>query len=82
MFGACQKRSCINITINDDEINEDDESFEVTLQHTSDLDDRIIIAPMTAEINIIDDDCKLNIIHSVLYNMDIFNSAKVSVFSY
>ena len=48
------------MTINDDEILEDNEPYEVTLQRTlSDLDNRIILAPMTAEINIIDDDGKL-----------------------
>ena len=51
------------MTINDDEILEDNESYEVTLQRTSsDLDNRIILAPMTAEIDIIDDDSKLHTI--------------------
>ena len=51
------------MTINDDEIPEDSESYEVTLQRTSsDLDNRIILTTMTAEINIIDDDSKLHTI--------------------
>ena len=51
------------MTINDDEILEDNESYEVTLQRTSsDLDNRIILAPTTAEINIIDDDGKLEVV--------------------
>ena len=58
------------MTITDDEILEDNESYEVTLQCTSDLDNRIILAPMIAEINIIDDDSKLhtnNIIYHIWY---------------
>ena len=58
------------MTITDDEILEDNESYEVTLQRTSDLDNRIILAPMIAEINIIDDDSKLhtnNIIYHIWY---------------
>ena len=59
------------MTINDDEIPEDSESYEVTLQRTSsDLDNRIILTTMTAEINIIDDDSKLhtnNIIYHIWY---------------
>ena len=59
------------MTITDDEIPEDNESYEVTLQRTSsDLDNRIILAPMIAEINIIDDDGKLhtnNIIYHIWY---------------
>ena len=62
VFGACQRRSCINMTITDDEILEDNESYEVTLQRTPDLDNRIILAPMIAEINIIDDDGKLEVV--------------------
>ena len=59
------------MTITDDEILEDNESYEVTLQRTSsDLDNRIILTPMTAEVNIIDDDSKLHtnniIIHGVV----------------
>ena len=46
----------MNITVTDDEILEDDESFEMTLEPTPDLDSRIILGPATAEINIIDDD--------------------------
>ena len=58
------------MTITDDDILEDNESYEVTLQRTSDLYNRIILAPMTAEINIIDDDSKLhtnNIIYHIWY---------------
>ena len=59
------------MTITDDEIPEDSESYEVTLQRTSsDLDNGIILTPMTAEINIIDDDSKLhtnNIIYHIWY---------------
>ena len=59
------------MTITDDEILEDNESYEVTLQRTSDLDNRIILAPMTAEINIIDDDGKLEVvIHGMIIHHD------------
>ena len=52
------------MTIINDEILEDNETFEVTLEPNPDLDSRILLAPITAEINIIDDDCKL---YTMLY---------------
>ena len=56
VFGACDKRVCVNLTITNDELLEETEIFEVTLRRTLNLDRRIILAPVTAEINIIDDD--------------------------
>ena len=41
--------------MNDEEL-EKTESFTVTLERTSDLDSRIILAPVNAKININDDD--------------------------
>ena len=64
IINACQRRSCVNMTIINDEILEDNETFEVTLEPNPDLDSRILLAPITAEINIIDDDCKL---YTMLY---------------
>ena len=56
MFGACDRRICVNLTVENDGTLEKTESFEVTLERTPGLDHRILLAPVTAEINIIDDD--------------------------
>ena len=56
VFGACDKRNCVNLTITNDELLEETEIFEVTLERTLNLDSRIILEPVTTEINIIDDD--------------------------
>ena len=55
-FGACETRHCVEVTIvNDDEL-ENTESFVVTLERTSNLDRRIILAPANTRVNINDDD--------------------------
>ena len=46
----------MNLTVENDGTLEETETFEVTLERTPVLDHRIILAPVTAEINIIDDD--------------------------
>ena len=56
MFAQCERRVCANLTVENDGTLEEMESFEVTLERTPGLDHRIILAPVTAEINIIDDD--------------------------
>ena len=56
VFGSCDRRICVNLTVENDVTLEETESFEVTLQRTPDLDERIILTPATAEISIIDDD--------------------------
>ena len=44
------------MSIVDDAILEDDESFDVTLERTPDLDSRITLDPVDAVVEIIDDD--------------------------
>ena len=55
-FSACQNRSCVNITIHDDMIVENVESFTVTLERTPGLDMRITLDQVEAGIEITDDD--------------------------
>ena len=58
MFGACERRRCVNISISDDGIPEQMESFFVTLERTSGLDGRITLNPVEGEIEIIDSNSK------------------------
>ena len=55
-FHACQDTACVSIPIVDDDIAENDESFTVSLERTSDLDSRISLSPDTALVTILDDD--------------------------
>ena len=55
-FLTCQKRACASIQIFDDDITENEESFIVSLERTSDLDSRISLSPNTAVVTILDDD--------------------------
>ena len=45
MFGACDRRICVNLTVEDDGTLEETELFEVTLERTPGLDHRILLAP-------------------------------------
>ena len=56
MFDACQMRSCVNVTIRNDVILENVESFNITLERTSDLDSRITLDPVNGVVEIIDND--------------------------
>ena len=42
MFDACQMRNCVDVTIVDDLILENVESFDLYLERTSDLDSRTL----------------------------------------
>ena len=57
-FAACQRRRCVNVTIENDAVLEDAESFDVTLERTFDLDNRITLDPVDGEIEITDNDSK------------------------
>lgn len=46
----------MNLTIVDDQVLEDIESFNVDLSRTADLDARITLDPITAVVDIIDND--------------------------
>ena len=54
MFDSCETRQCANITIMKDVLVESTESFSVTLERTSDLDNRITLDPNFGEIVITD----------------------------
>ena len=54
-FAECERMSCVNITINEDETLENIESFFVTLERNG-LDSSITLNPTRAEIEIRDDD--------------------------
>ena len=52
MFGICQTRQCVEITIVDDGVLENVESFFVNLESTPGLDSRITLNPTRAEVQI------------------------------
>ena len=56
IFRSCETRVCTNVTIEDDSVAETAESFSVKLNRTDDLDPRITLDPVVAEIEIIDND--------------------------
>ena len=59
MFEACQRRRCVNVTIVDDEVLEREvESFTVTLQRTTGLNNRITLNPVDGVVEITDNDGK------------------------
>ena len=61
MFAACETQRCVNVTIVENIIVESIETFCITLERTPDLDSRITLNPVTEEIEIIDNDCKLTL---------------------
>ena len=56
LFTACQRRSCVNVTIIEDGILENEELFNVTLERTPGLDDRITLDPINGVVQINDND--------------------------
>ena len=58
-FGDCQNRSCINITIVDDMVNEPVESFTYTLEMIPGSNSAICLEPVGGEVTIFDDDGRL-----------------------
>ena len=55
-FGECDSRQCVTITIEDDEVLENVESFFVNLSRSPGLDSRITLNPVIAEVQITDND--------------------------
>ena len=53
-FHACQRESCVNVTIINDDVLEDARSFFITLE-SDNLTSRINLSPNYGEIRIIDD---------------------------
>ena len=65
-FGECATCSCGEVVVRDDLALETEESLEVVLNRTLDLDDRITLSPTAAEIAIVDNDGTYdNHIHSL-----------------
>ena len=60
-FGACERRRCTNVSIVDDAQLEETESLSVTLTRINQLDDRITLNPMDANIIITDNDGKMSL---------------------
>ena len=56
----CERRQCTNVSIVDDEGLENTESFSVLLAETPGLDIRIMLNPVEAEIEIIDNDSEFS----------------------
>ena len=54
IFDSCETRQCTNITIINDMLVENTESFSVTLVRTTELDTRITLDPDIGEIVIND----------------------------
>ena len=52
----CDRRQCVNVTITDDDVVEETEIVEATLERLPDTDDRIILAPAIAKVVVTDDD--------------------------
>ena len=57
-FGVCYKIICVNVPIVDDEIVENDESLELTLERPPGLDSNIILSPADGIVQITEDDGK------------------------
>ena len=55
-FDTCENKTCTLVTIVDDTIPENIESFNVILGEPPGLDDRISLDPVNGECQIIDDD--------------------------
>ena len=58
MFGACESRDCVSVTIVDDLVDELEEFFRATLERTNGLDNRITLNPVDGQIEITDNDGK------------------------
>ena len=56
MFAACQMRSCVNVTVVDDVILENVESFDLILERTPDLNSRITLDSVNGVVEITDND--------------------------
>ena len=55
MFVECEKKTCANVTITQDLVNEPDEFFTFHLNRTSDLSPRIDLDPTDGRIEIVDE---------------------------
>ena len=51
-FDACETQSCVNITIHEDMVLEENELFGITLEGIDGLDERIVLTPVKGQIDI------------------------------
>ena len=50
--------SCVEVLIQDDDVLEQTESFDVHLERTSGLNDNIVVSTRESVVNILNDDCE------------------------
>ena len=55
-FGACENQTCADLSIEDDDVSEGEESFSISLEWTDHLDRRIVLSPAEGAVYIQDDD--------------------------
>ena len=55
-FDVCETRKCVNVSIVNDLVDEEDEIFNYHLRRTPNLDPRIELEPTDGTVEIIDDD--------------------------
>ena len=56
MFGVCESRACILLSILDDSIAENASLFNITLERTPNLDPKILLITVHGVVHIQDDD--------------------------
>ena len=56
IFKSCERRKCINVTIRNNDIAEEAESFGLRLERTTNFHSRIILNPENATVQIADND--------------------------
>lgn len=67
-FDICEKEKCVNISIVNDSELEMTETFNITLERTDDLNERIILCPVNGVIAISDNGCKYSDMSQYLHN--------------
>ena len=60
-FSRNELRTCLEVTIIDDEVVELSKSFSISLERSENLDERITISPDRGTVTIEDDDGECNI---------------------
>lgn len=60
VFGACNNVTCMNITIIDDYLDEPSESFNITLERSANLTEKITLEETASIAHIEDNDGLLN----------------------
>lgn len=60
-FAACQRKQCVSISINDDEVVETVELFHIGLQRTASMDSRIRLTSPNGVVAIADDDSAIKL---------------------